>query len=419
MINEHEHNPDLKSRNIEEILSFCVNLSRQMIIAGANLERVHLAIEFICRAYELKDVSIFLLSTHISLSATDENGKYASRQASIPPSGIHLERLKSLNQLSYKIAEITPNTKFLNHMLEKSLEVRDYKDWTVLLGRVCAMSCLCMIFGGGIFELIPVATVTAFVHFLMKFFEKSGLDRIVVNTLTTCLATVAAIIFVLLGMESNIAIVIISVLMLMIPGIPLVNAMRNLFCNYEINGILQLFKIVIETLALSMGIFIAFAMLHEHITVNEFVNPLSNSFLLILFSYLASISFGVVFRIPPKDLWLAGLGGALSRISLLTLAPLTSNRLLYMTISALIASLYAEFLATKRRQPSTHYIYPSIIPLIPGDLFFYAISGFYVSNFEWVSLNGINCLLSLFGLSIGFVLSSTFAHYVRRYRYGR
>ncbi len=410
---------NIKSRNTDEILTFCVNLSREMIKAGANLERVHLAIEFICKAYELHDLSIFLLSTHISLSAIDQSGQYFSRQAAIPPAGIHLERLKSLNQLSYKIAEITPNTKYLNKMLEKSLQVRDYQDWNVLLGRICAASCLCMIFGGAIFEIIPVACVTALVHYLLKFFEKSGLDKILVSAIMTFLATTAAIIFLLIGMKSNLVIIMITISMLLIPGIPLVNAMRNLLCNYEINGILQMFKITIETLALAMGIYLAIGLFKNVLQINETASPLQNPFMLIALSYFASISFGIVFRIPLNNLWLAGLGGALSRVALLALTPLTDSRLLYMTISASIAALYAEFLATTRRQPSTYYIYPSIIPLIPGDLFFYSLSGFYVQNINLVYENGVNCILSLLGLSIGFVLASTVAHYVRRYRYGR
>ena len=35
-------------RPIEDILDFCVELSRRMIISGANLERVSLAVERIC-----------------------------------------------------------------------------------------------------------------------------------------------------------------------------------------------------------------------------------------------------------------------------------------------------------------------------------------------------------------------------------
>ena len=35
----------------EPVLEFCVELSRRMIVSGANLERVQLAAERICHAY--------------------------------------------------------------------------------------------------------------------------------------------------------------------------------------------------------------------------------------------------------------------------------------------------------------------------------------------------------------------------------
>ena len=85
--------------------------------------------------------------------------------------------------------------------------------------------------------------------------------------------------------------------------------------------------------------------------------------------------------------------------------------------SASVAALYAEFLAVKTKQPSTYFIYPSIIPLIPGDLFFYAISGIYIGDKSLVEANGINCLISLAGLTMGFVLASTAAIHLRRARY--
>ena len=68
------------NNNIEELLNFCVNLSRNMILSGASLERAHLAMEFICRTYGLKDLSIFLLSTHISISAYDLERIWADGQ---------------------------------------------------------------------------------------------------------------------------------------------------------------------------------------------------------------------------------------------------------------------------------------------------------------------------------------------------
>ena len=402
--------------SIEEILIFCVNLSREMITCGANLERVHLAIEFICRAYGLKDVSIFLLSSHISLSAYDKNGKYACRQASIPAAGINLEKLKNLNQLSYKVVEITPTSKVLETMLERALQTKNYSDSIVLFARISAMLCLCFMFGGSFATLIPVAISTALLHFLMIFFEHTGLDRIVINAFMMFLLTTAAIFLTYYNIGDNLAVVIITVSMIVIPGIPLVNAMRNLLCGRENNGILQMLKIFIETMALGVGIYVALSMFKNYAMINEPQNVGLNPFLLVGLSFFASVSFGVVFGIPPKDLWLAGLGGALSRISLLSFSALNSNRLIFMTVSALIAALYAEFLAVKRRHPSTYFIYPSIIPLIPGDLFFYSLMGIFINDHARVYDNGINCLYSLLGLSIGFVISSTVSHYIRKLR---
>lgn len=403
--------------NIEEILTFCVNLSRHMIVSGANLERVSLAIEFVAKAYKLKDLSVFLLSNHISISAYDKDGNYASRQASIPPAGINLERLRNLNQLSYKIAEITPSPKVLDTMLTRALKITDYPDYVILLGRIGAMSSLCFMFGGSFATLIPVALVTVLLHFLMIVFESTGLDRILINSLTMWFSSVAAIFLIYVGVGTNLASVLITVSMLVIPGIPLVNAMRNLLCGRENNGILQMLKIFIETMALGLGIFVALEMFKGYAMINEISTSPLNPYLLILLSFSASACFGITFRIPIQDLWLAGLGGALTRIALISFSALIPNRLIFMTISASIAGLYAEYLAVQRRQPSIYFVYPSIIPLIPGDLFFYSLSGLFLGDSAWVKSNGVNCILSLLGLSMGFVLSSTVSHYVRKRRY--
>ena len=403
---------------IDDILSFCVNLARQLILSGANLERVHLAVEVICKAYGLRDVSIFFLSSYISLGAYDSEGNYSTRQASIPPAGIHLERLRSLNQLSYKVAEITPNPKTLMQMLDRAVKVGEYSTLVVLIGRICAMSCLSFMFGGTVRELFPIAMVVTLLHFLMPVLDNSGLDRILSNAITMYIAASASLMFVYSGFSSNIAVILIVISLMVIPGIPLVNAMRNLLCGREINGILQMLKIFIETMALGMGMYVAIAMFGgEALRSSAAVGSLADPVYLVILSYVASIGFGIVFMIPPKDLWLAGLGGALARLALVSLTPITDNRLLYVTLAAMAAALYAEFLAVTRHIPSTYFVYPSIIPLIPGDLFFFALASLYLGERAMVETNGINCLLSLAGLSIGFVLSSTVAHHIRRSHY--
>ena len=139
-----------------------------------------------------------------------------------------------------------------------------------------------------------------------------------------------------------------------------------------------------------------------------------DSIILILVSFAASFGFGLVFRITGKDLFLAALGGALTRRVLILLQTCISERFVYVMLSALFASAYGELLANLTHDPSTYYIYPSMIPLIPGDLFYYCITGAIRANATLFSQNALSCLLTLLGMSVGFVLSSTIAHYIRK-----
>jgi len=140
----------------------------------------------------------------------------------------------------------------------------------------------------------------------------------------------------------------------------------------------------------------------------------TDNLILVLVSFVASVGFGIVFRITGKDLLLAGLGGALTRNVLIVLSQFIPQRFVYVMLSALFASAYGELLANITKDPSTYFIYPAIIPLIPGDLFYYTMTGAIRGNYTLFSLNGSNCLLTLLGMSVGFVVSSTIAHYIRR-----
>ncbi len=402
----------------EAVLEFCVEMSRRMIVSGANLERVQLAVERICHAYGFTDVSMFLLSTHISLSAMDADGRYVARQCSIPSAGIHLDRLKRLNRLCYVIASTDPAPEKLPKLLNAASEGRERPDWQILLAQIAALSCLCLIFGGGARELIAVVAVVTVLHYMMILSGRLGVEKVVMNAVNMWIAAVAAILIMRSGISTNGPVILITVSMLVIPGIPLVNAVRNLLCGNEMNGILQLAKVVIETLSMGMGICLALWMFGMTDGMSDaVVMTMSSPWLLVPISFLASAFFGVVFRIPNHDLWRAGVGGALTRIALILLAPVFPQRLAYVALSAFVAAMYGELLATSRRDPSTYFIYPAIIPLIPGDLFYYSLVALYLGDMEMFAANASDCMLTLLGMSIGFVLSSIIAHYVRRVRY--
>ena len=403
--------------SLEYILDFCVNISRDMIVSGANIERVTISVAKIFAAYELTDTSIYVLSHFISLAARDHEGGYASRQVSIRSTGIELQRLKQLNRLCYAVVEDRPDPETLKDLLKMSNEVSDYPDVVVMLCRVGAMICLSLLFGGSWREVLCVIPVTVMMYYLTRLLQRPGLDNTVINALSMLIATTAVLLLIKTGISSNMPTILITISMMMVPGIPLVNAVRNLLCGNELNGILQLGKIVIETLALAVGIIVAFWFFRVDADSSDVVvTSLSSPIPVMILSFLTSIFLGVVFGIKYFDLIFAGLGGLLTRIVLITLSPLIGTRIILYAASAFVAALYSEILATKRKDPSTYFIYPAILPLVPGNLFYYTIAGIYAADAVMFRTYGVDCLFSAIGMSIGFVLSSIVAHYVRRVR---
>lgn len=140
---------------------------------------------------------------------------------------------------------------------------------------------------------------------------------------------------------------------------------------------------------------------------------------LIFFSFTASLGFGVVFRIEKKNLLLAGFSGALVRCVYLVLLDMTDQRIIYSLFAAMFAALYAEIMAMYRKVPSTIFLYPAIIPLIPGDLLYNTAVNFILQDVPAMLSNAANCALALAGMSIGFVIISTFTYYRRIYYAGK
>ena len=398
-------------------MEFCAELARRMVVAGANLERVELAIFLICRAYGMSDVSILLLSTHLSLSAMDRDGSYVSRQVSIPGSSIHLEKLKSLNRLSFTVVRETPPEEKLPAMLNDASLVDEYRDLTVLIARIGSMICLCLMFGGGWTEAAATGIITALLHFVERLVNNMDLNRLVGSAVTMCAATILSMLFYRAGLCRDASVVITALCMLFIPGIALTNAVRNLFCDHEMNGILQLMKVLIETTAIAAGIYAGvFLLKGKGDFGTDMVTSVSEPLLLIGLSIVSTMLNAVTFQVPPHDLWRTGIGGLITRVALICLPLIIPYRIVYTGLATLLASLYAEYLARKRRDPSTYFVYPAILPLVPGGLFFNMIMGLLYHDWSRALTNGYDCLITLLGISLGFVISSSAAHYIRKVR---
>ena len=165
---------------IDYILDFCKELGKEMIACGANIERVNLTTEKICYAYGLHDVTCANLTTRISISAKDENKRYAHRQTDVPPQVFNLERLKKLNNLSYYVKDNTPDVTTLYDLLH-DVKSNDFPWWVIMIGFMVAMAGLARIFGAHPTELLIAELNTLILFGLSRLYTKVHINKIITN----------------------------------------------------------------------------------------------------------------------------------------------------------------------------------------------------------------------------------------------
>lgn len=243
--------------HVEYILDFAASLGCRMLTVGANLERVNDTMYRICHSYHLHSISIYSLSSVIMISAKSSDGMTGTRQISVPREDKHLEKLNRFNQLSRKICQETPPPETLFGLLAEAENVSDYSSLTRILGYLIAMTSIGVLNNGSIKDIICADLNTLLLLWLTDFLDKRHINRIVANTLCTFIAGTLAILYVKIGLGEHFFIIVIVNSMLMIPGAALVNAFRNILCGNEMNGILEFLKVVLETLAIVLGLMIS------------------------------------------------------------------------------------------------------------------------------------------------------------------
>ncbi len=409
--------------NLEYIIDFSVHYAKQLIEAGTNIERVNYNIARILNAYNLEDVSMHLLSTFISLSARDNEGNYCQRQIKIEQSlDLDLEKMKNLNRLSHIIAKEKCEPIKLKEMLHE-VEDKKYPIWVTLIAYFITVLCIGRMFNGGIPELLIIEVNTFIIYGLGLLSNKIKLNKMISSFISMFVVVSIALLSTRIGFTTNHYSIIIVNSLFLFPGIPLVNAARNILCGNEMNGVIELLKILLNVLIICAGIGLAFYFFDKGLpTLEESIvdrdpRDFFSSLELIILSFFASLGLGVVFNINLKDILFAGLGGAIIRAVYILFQIIVPYTLAYTIMSSFIAALYSEIIAIIKKEPSTLYLYPSIIPIIPGGLFYYSSLGIIWQNSILFNEYAPELLLALSGISAGFVLCSSFVYYIRKFKF--
>lgn len=242
-------------KEIDQILELSLEAGCMMLESNSEIYRAEEVIVNICRAYGICHIDVFTLATSIYLSVNIEGHTY-TRIRRIYQRETNLARISKINALSRNIVKKQYS---LDEFQEKLNDVKSRQgvpDWK----RAITISASCAVFGimfmpnTNIIDFIVTFIITCLTYYLMQFLKKYEMNAFIANALLAILMTFLASVCVSFGVVRDIDTIVIGTIMILVPGVAVTNAVRDLINGDILSGTIRTVEALIVAFGIAFGV---------------------------------------------------------------------------------------------------------------------------------------------------------------------
>lgn len=238
----------------DRLLDVIAYAGKLLIESGAEIYRVEETMVRLCRSFsEVDDAESFVTLTGIMFSITMDK-KTSTKILRVHTRGVDLNCIDQINSLSRR-ANIKP---FTLDELDAELHLIGEKDRysgfvTCLFGALSA-SGFAWFFKGNINEIIFSFVIGFGIKIITKYMEIFELNDFFINAIGAAFSACTALLFYQFMPTVDIDIMIISSIMLLVPGLAITNAIRDTVAGDYLSGVARATEAFLVALAIAAGI---------------------------------------------------------------------------------------------------------------------------------------------------------------------
>ncbi len=242
---------------MEQALNIIMDIVEQMLLSGAEISRMEDSARRLGEAFGATRTDAFIITSNIEISLHDKNGTSSTQIRRVVGIGTDIEKLHRLNNLIRKICTEKISSQEIEAQLEKIKRARAYPFSVTVFAYGLIAGAFTLFFGGGITEAICSLTVGLILAFIVKFTELGTLNKIFAKFFCSFAATLLAFVCMKIGLVDSVDHIIIGNIMLIIPGVGLTVALRDLFVGDSLSGALRSIEVVLFAIAIAGGYFLS------------------------------------------------------------------------------------------------------------------------------------------------------------------
>lgn len=240
----------------KKLLSSAIDLGSQILECGGDVNHVEKIINKICSAYGAQQTDVFVITSSIVVTMKRNDDSFTQTRR-INHYNTDFRKLDELVELSTTLCNTKPELPELEAEIKGACQKTIQHPLLELAGYLLASGSFAVFFGGNFMDGICAAICGAVIFFFNKKLNKIWNSQLIFYLICSLFSGFVALMLTKIGLCTNVDKVMIGSIMLLIPGIALTNALRDLFAGDTISGTLRLLEALIQAGAIACGFALA------------------------------------------------------------------------------------------------------------------------------------------------------------------
>ena len=391
-----------------KLLDLASELGYGLAMSGAETFRVEESITRVLAAYEI-DAEVFVIPNCMHISIEPVVGRPQTRMRRIGAHGNDLDAVERFSNLSRRICQERPAPEIAARWLaETKSQLHQHSFPIYLLGNVLGAFGFCFLFGGGFADALVSGLCGLVVGLIIKWMDNLGANQFFCTIAAAFPMALLAYTINALFPAIRSDCVIIGALMILVPGLLITNAMRDIIYGDTNSGINRIVQVLLIAVAIALGAAAAWSTVAAVWVAPVSPAPIVHNLLITsLGTAIGCLGFTYTFNIHGPGALICVLGGVLTWVVYeiclnLGVDPVGAN-----FWAAAFASAFSEIFARIRKCPATAYLVISIFPLIPGAGVYYAMEYAVQGEMELFASKGMTTAATAGAIALGILLIST------------
>lgn len=226
-----------------------------MLKNGAETYRVEDTIVRICNMHDIYSVESFVTPTGIFVSVNDTiDGPSISFIKRIKNRTINLSKISQVNDFSRRISSMSLSFEERLEELKKIDNSPRYNKYIKSLGAGIASAFFAVLIMASMADILISFIIGVIVYMVLELVDGLGANQFIQNSICGAMAAALAILAVTLDIGLSIDKIIISSIMILLPGVAITNAVRDSISGDLISGLTRAAEAFIVAISIAVGV---------------------------------------------------------------------------------------------------------------------------------------------------------------------